>query len=73
MAYTRDTTLGELLADPKVKPILEQYFPGVADNPMVSMAKGMTLNAIVDNPLAGQMGITSEKVDQFLDQVNKVV
>ena len=52
MAYTMDTTLGELMKDPKVKPLIDQYLPGVADNPMVSMVDGMTLDAIVSNPMA---------------------
>ena len=73
MAYTMDTKLGELLKDPKVKPVIDQYLPGVADNPMVSMVEGMTLQAIVDNPMAAQFGITEEKVQSVLDQANKLV
>lgn len=73
MAYTMDTKLEVLLDDPKVRPVIEQYMPGVADNPMVSMVKGMTLQAIVDNPMAVQFGITEEKVQSVLDQANKLV
>jgi len=72
MAYTMDTTLGDILKDPKVKPILDQYIPGVADNPMVSMVQGMTLKQIVDNPMAAQFGIDKAKVQSFLDAANKV-
>ena len=72
MAYTMDTTLGELLKDPKVKPLIEQYLPGVADNPMVSMVDGMTLDAIVSNPMAAQFGITEDKVEAILAQANKL-
>jgi hypothetical protein len=67
-----DTTLGELLKDPKVKPLIEQYLPGVADNPMVSMVDGMTLDAIVSNPMAAQFGITEDKVEAILAQANKL-
>jgi len=67
-----DTTLGDILKDPKVKPILDQYIPGVADNPMVSMVQGMTLKQIVDNPMAAQFGIDKAKVQSFLDAANKV-
>jgi len=72
MTYTMETTLGELIKDPKVKPLIDQYLPGVADNPMVSMVDGMTLNAIVSNPMAAQFGITEDKVEAILEQANKL-
>ena len=72
MAYTMDTTLGELMKDPKVKPLIDQYLPGVADNPMVSMVDGMTLDAIVSNPMTAQFGITEDKVEAILEQANKL-
>jgi len=72
MAYTMDTTLGELMKDPKVKPLIDQYLPGVANNPMVSMVDGMTLDAIVSNPMAAQFGITEDKVEAILAQANKL-
>ncbi len=72
MAYTMNTTLKELLKDPNVRPLIDQYLPGVADNPMLSMVEGMTLQAVVDNPMAGQFGITEEKVQSILDQANKM-
>jgi hypothetical protein len=72
MAYTMETTLGELMKDPNVKPLIDQYLPGVADNPMVSMVDGMTLDAIVSNPMAAQFGITEDKVEAILEQANKL-
>ena len=47
MALTLDTTLGTLLDDPQAKAVLEQYLPGITSNPLVAMAKGMTLNMIL--------------------------
>ena len=72
MTYTMDSTLGELMKDPKVRPLIDQYLPGVADNPMVSMVDGMTLDAIVSNPMAAQFGITEDKVEAILAQANKL-
>ncbi len=72
MTYTMETTFGELMKDPKVKPLIEQYLPGVTDNPMVSMVDGMTLDAIVSNPMAAQFGITEDKVEAILAQANKL-
>ena len=73
MAFTLDTTLGELLNDPQAKAVLEQQMPGVSNNPMVAMAKGMTLNMILSMPQAAQLGITKEKVNAVLAEVNKQV
>jgi hypothetical protein len=67
-----ETTFGELMKDPNVKPLIDQYLPGVTDNPMVSMVDGMTLDAIVSNPMATQFGITEDKVEAILEQANKL-
>ncbi len=73
MAYTLDTTLGQLLDDPQVKPVLEKYFPGISTNPMVGMAKGMSLNMLLSMPQAAQMGLTKEKAEAMLNEVNSKV
>lgn len=71
--YTLDTTFGTLLDHPQAKAVLEQYLPGVSTNPMVGMVRGMTLNQILAMPQAAQMGITKEKTQQVLDEINKRV
>jgi hypothetical protein len=71
MAFTLDTTLGTLLDDPKAKAILEQHLPGISNNPMVGMAKGMSLNMILSMPQAAQFGLTKEKVEIILAEINK--
>jgi hypothetical protein len=73
MAFTLDTTLGELLNDPQAKAVLDKQMPGIADNPMVAMAKGMSLNMILSMPQAAQLGITKEKVNAVLVEANKQV
>lgn len=73
MAFTMDTTLGELLNDPRIVPVMEQYMPGISTNPMVAMVKGMSLNNIAAMPQAAQMGFTKEKAQQILNEVNKRV
>ena len=70
--YTLDTTLGQILADPRAKPVLDQYLPGVAGNPMVAMVSGMTLRAIVAMPQAAQLGVTEAKLQSVLNELNKV-
>jgi hypothetical protein len=73
MAFTLDSKLGELLDNPQAKAVLEKYVPGASTNPMVSMAKGMTLNMIVAMPQASQMGFTKDKAEALLVEVNKIV
>ena len=71
MTYTLDSTLGTILDDPKAKAVLDKYIPGVSSNPMVAMAKGMTLNMILSMPQAAQLGITKQKAEAVLAEINK--
>jgi len=73
MAYTLDTTLGTLLDHPQAKQVLDQYLPGVSSNPMVGMLRNMTINSILAMPQAAQFGVTKEKAEMFLAEVNKRV
>lgn len=71
MEITLDTTLGTILDDPKAKAVLDQYLPGVADNPLAALAKGMSLKTILSMPQAAQLGLTKEKVEKVLAEINK--
>jgi hypothetical protein len=73
MAFTLDSTLGEILADPQAVKVLDQYIPGASTHPMIGMAKGMSLRMIVSMPQAAQLGLTQAKVEEVLAQVNKGV
>ncbi len=73
MAFTLDTPLGTLLDNPQAKQVLDQYLPGVSSNPMVGMLRGMTINMVLAMPQAAQLGITKEKAQAMLDEVNKFV
>jgi hypothetical protein len=68
-----DTTLGQLLDNPQAKAVLEQQLPGISTHPMVALARGMSLNMIVSMPQAAQVGLTKEKAEAMLVEVNKVV
>ncbi len=70
MAFTLDTTLGELLKEPQAKAIIDQYLPGLSSNPMLAMVQGMSLNAILEMPQAAQFGLTKEKVEAILAEIN---
>ncbi len=71
MALTLDTTLGTLLDDPKAKAVLDQYVPGVSSNPMIGMVKGMSLSMLLAMPQAAQFGLTKEKAEALLAEINK--
>jgi len=71
MALTLDTTLGEILDDPQAKAVLDQQLPGISSNPMVAMARGMSLNMILAMPQAAQFGLTKEKAEAILAEINK--
>lgn len=71
MKFTLDTTLGELIDNPQAKAILDQNLPGVSTHPLVGMAKGMSLNMILSMPQAAQIGLTKEKAEALLAELNK--
>jgi hypothetical protein len=70
MAYTLDTKLGDVLNDTHAVDILEKHAPGISKNPMIGLAKGMTLKALLDLPQARQYGITDEMVQKVLAEIN---
>ena len=70
MAYTLDTTVGEIMKDAQAVQIMEQYVPGISTNPMLSMAEGMTLRSLLALPQAQQFGITEAMVTNVLTQIN---
>lgn len=70
MAYTMDTTVGELLKDTHAVEVLEKHVPGVSKNPMIGMASGMTIKSLLAMPQAQQYGVTEEKARAVLDEIN---
>jgi hypothetical protein len=73
MNATLDTTLGEIMADPQAVAVLDQYVPGISGNPLLQMAKGMSLRMILSMPQAAQFGLTEEKANEILAEINKQV
>jgi len=70
MTYTLDTKVGDILKDTQAVEVLEKHAPGVSKNPMIGMAKGMTLKQIVGMPQAKQAGLTEEMVVKVLGEIN---
>lgn len=70
MAYTLETTVGEILKDTNALDVLDKHVPGASKNPMLGLASGMTLKSLLAMPQAKQFGVTEELVNQFLAEVN---
>ena len=70
MTYTLDTKVGEILKDIHAVEILERYAPGVSKNPMIGLAKGMTLKTVISMPQARDVGLTEEMVTKVLAEIN---
>lgn len=71
MALTLDTTLVEIIDNPQARAILDKHLPGVSNNPVVAIAHGMPLNFILTLPQAAQFGLTQEKAEAILEEINK--
>jgi hypothetical protein len=70
MAYSLDTKLGVLLDDTHALQILERHAPGISKNPMIGLARGMTLKSLLEMPQAKQAGITEDMVTKVLAEIN---
>jgi hypothetical protein len=70
MAYTLDTKVGDLLKDTHAVDILEKHVPGITKNPMIGFAEGMTLRSLLQMPQAKQYGVTEDRVQQVLAEIN---
>jgi len=40
-------TIGQILDDPQAKAIVDDVVPGMSDNPMVSMVRGMSASSVL--------------------------
>ncbi len=70
MAYTLDTNVGEILDDTGAVKILEKHVPGISKNPMIGLARGMSLKQILAMPQAKDAGLTEDMVKKVLTEIN---
>lgn len=69
MGFSIKSTIKEIMADPKATEVLDKYFPGAAQSPMLKVAYSMKLSQICGFP---QSGMTPEKT-QALDEELKAL
>ena len=67
MAYTMDTTMGDILSNPEAVKVLDELMPGASTNPMMKMAKGFSLGKIAKTPAAK---VSVDQVQQLVDALN---
>ncbi len=62
MAFTLDTTIGDLMKHPQAVALLDHYMPGFQSHPMFGMAQRVSLRTV-----AGMSGgkITPEMLDKL--------
>lgn len=70
MAYTLQTTLGEILDDPSAKAVIAKYFPQIDEmGPMLAMVRGLSLEAVAKLP---QAKIAPENFKAIMDELSKL-
>lgn len=70
MDFTMASKVGELLKDGKAVEIIEKYVPGLSKNPLVKLARGMSLEDLLKMPQAKQAGLTPEMLTNVLNEIN---
>ena len=70
MPYTLDTKVGDLLKDTHAVDILEKHVPGISKNPMIGFAKGMTIRSVLAMPQAKDAGLTEDRANKVLAEIN---
>ncbi len=48
MAYSTQTSLGDLLDNEQTKAILEKHMPGIASHPQIAMGRGFPLGMVAN-------------------------
>lgn len=68
MKYTVRTTLGELIADPQAKAVLERFRPGATSHPQLHQGLHMTLQELVSYPEAN---LSQGQLEELLRQLDR--
>ena len=71
MTVSLESKVGEILKNKKAVEVLEKYVHGITKNPMLALAKGMTLKNVLAMPQVKQYGITQEMITKVIDEINQ--
>ena len=67
---TSDSQMGEILDNPSAKSILDKHVPGLADNPQMQQARGMSLRNL-QTFVHALTNETLAKIDKDLEETPK--
>lgn len=62
-------TVGEVLANPHARALLQREYPALANHPMLGMARGMTLNQVLG---MARGKVSQQQVNRLLEQLRKI-
>lgn len=65
--FNENSEIKELLEDERAVAIINEYLPGVLNNPMVNMVGGYKLKTA--KAYAGMIGMDSKKADEMMDKL----
>ena len=72
MTINMDSKLGEIMSDPRYVAIFDKHCPGLSSNPMVAMAKQLSIKYLLAAPQAKGMGFTPDRVNAMIAEINEV-
>ena len=68
-AYSIESTVADLLANPKAKAVLDKHVPGLSESPQLTMVQGMSLQQLSGFP---QAGISEENLQAMQRELSQI-
>ncbi len=69
MAFSGESTLGEILDDEAGKAVIEKHMPGLSNHPQIDMGRSMTLTAVAG---FAEAGISAEVLAAIIEDLGKL-
>lgn len=69
VAYSIESTMADLVANPKTKAVLDKHVPGLSESPQLSMVQGMSLQQLAGFP---QAGISEEHLQAMQRELGQI-
>lgn len=67
--YSIESTVADLLANPKTKAVLDKHVPGLSESPQLAMVQGMSLQQLAGFPQAGISGDHLQAIQRELAEI----
>lgn len=66
MTFNAQSTVGDLLANPASREVMERHMPGVSTHPMIGMASAFSLEKLATFP---QANLDADKLQVLVDEL----